>query len=368
MEQIRVLQIGMHDNLGGVENFIMNYYRNIDRKVIQFDFINIYDKICYEKEIKQLGGKIYNISNAKKNPFKYYKQLKKILTKNKYEIIHINLLSFANILPILAAKRVGVPNIILHSHNGGVPKGKLRKVLNKINQKFILKNKKFKLWACSELAGKWMFGENTFRVIDNAIDTKKFEFNEEKRKNKRKELKINNNFVIGHVGRFQEQKNHEFLIDVFSEIYKKRHDAVLLLIGVGELQDKIQKKINQMHLEKNVKMLGAIKDIADYYQTMDIFLLPSLFEGFPIVAIEAQCAGLLCVLSKNITKEAKILSSTNFISLDETKEQWAQKILKLYENYNRNSILNKNEIERYNIKNKAKELQELYIQMKKGAV
>ena len=101
MEQIRVLQIGMHDNLGGVENFIMNYYRNIDRKVIQFDFINIYDKICYEKEIKQLGGKIYNVSNAKKNPFKYYKQLKKILTKNKYEIIHINLLSFANILPIL---------------------------------------------------------------------------------------------------------------------------------------------------------------------------------------------------------------------------------------------------------------------------
>ena len=123
-----------------------------------------------------------------------------------------------------------------------------------------------------------------------------------------------------------------------------------------------------MHLENNVKMLGVIKDIADYYQAMDIFLLPSLFEGFPIVAVEAQSASLLCILSENITREAKILSSTEFISLEESKEQWAQKILSLYENYNRNNISNKNEIERYNIKNKAKELQNLYIQMKKGAI
>lgn len=365
---MRVLQIGMHDNLGGVENFIMNYYKNIDRELIQFDFINMYNHIYYEEKIKPMGGKVFKVPNVKKNPIAYYKNLKKILRENQYKIVHINLLSFANILPILATKKLKVPHIILHSHNGGVPAGFLRRILNTINQKVILKKKNMNLWACSDLAGKWMFNQKKFRIIDNAIDTQKFKYNKKDREEKRKELSIENSLVIGHVGRFQEQKNHEFLIEIFAEIHKKREEAILLLIGVGELKEKIEKKINQMHLEKNVKMLGVIEDISTYYQAMDIFLLPSLFEGFPIVAVEAQSSSLLCIMSENITKESKILSSTEFISLQETAETWAKRILELYENYDRHKLKNEEEIEKFNIKNKAKELQELYIKMEKGEI
>lgn len=369
MKQVRILQIGMHDNLGGVENFIMNYYKNIDRQLIQFDFVNIYNKMCYEEEIKEMGGNIYNIKNVKKNPFKYYNQLKKILIENNYEIVHINLLSLANILPIIAAKRAKVHHIILHSHNGGTPKGILRKILNKINQKIIMKDPNFELWACSDVAGKWMFGNKKFTIIDNAIETEKFEYNETKREDIRKKLKIDNNeLVIGHVGRFQEQKNHTFLIDIFNEIHRKRDNSKLLLIGDGELRSNIEAKIKEMNLENNVILLGIVNNTADYYQVMDVFLLPSLFEGLPIVSIEAQSSRLLCVMSESITREAKIISSTQFISLEESSKQWADTILNLYDKYDRNSEKSKNEIERYNVKNRTKELQNLYLKIEKGTI
>ena len=356
---LRILQIGMHDNLGGVETFLMNYYQNIDRKIIQFDFISMYDHISYEDEIKNMGGKIYNIPSVKKNPIQYYKQLKRIIIENNYSIVHINMLSAANILPILAASSSHVDNIIVHSHNGGIPNGFFRKILNKINKKILI-SKANVFFACSKLAGDWMFNKKVdYKIIPNAIKLKKFQFNNEKRNKIRKNLNIESKYVIGHVGRFQQQKNHSFLIDIFYEFHKLCPDSVLLLIGVGELQNDIIKKTSQYCLNDSVYFLGKKENVCDYYQAMDAFVLPSLFEGLPVVGVEAQICDLNCFFSSNITSEVQLNEKTYFLSLDNSAYDWAQFI---YNNINIKQRMKKN-ISDYNIVIQAKKLEQKYLQM-----
>ena len=228
---VKILQIGMHDKIGGVETFLMNYYQNIDRDKYEISFINMYEQLCFSNEIKKNDGKIYNVCNVKRNPIKYYFELKKILTENKFDIVHINLLSLANILPILASKKANIKNIVLHSHNASTPKGIIRKILNKINRVFAIKNSTH-LFACSKLAGEWMFGKNKkITIINNAVNFEKFSYNSNIREKIRKELKIEEKFVIGHIGRFSEQKNHTFLIDIFKKVAEKNDNAILHLIG-----------------------------------------------------------------------------------------------------------------------------------------
>lgn len=240
MEPKRILQIGMHDKIGGIETFLINYYRNIDKNKIQFDFINMFDRLCFEDEIKKLGGKVYKIHNVKKNPLKYYYDIRKIIRSNKYKIVHINMLSMANILPILAAHKEGVKHIILHSHNTGTPKGLLRKILDKLNKRIAIQYST-DFFACSKPAGRWLYGNRVnFEVISNAIDPNKFKFNIKIRNQIRKELGIEKNFIVGHVGRFCEQKNHKFLINMFSEFTKGSPDSKLMLIGEGELKMKLE--------------------------------------------------------------------------------------------------------------------------------
>lgn len=312
----RVLQIGMHDKIGGVETFLMNYYRNIDRKKIQFDFVSIYDKLCFENEIKHLGGKVYNIVSEKKNPIKYYKDLKKIIKENNYNIVHIEMLSCANILPILAAKRAKVKHIIVHSHNSNTPSGLLRKLMNTINKPFLKLATDY--WACSKLAGHWMFGEkNDFVVIPNAIDINKFCFNLDNRKKIRDNLKINNKIVIGHIGRFCYQKNHDFLIKIFKKFNDKNKNSVLLLIGKGELENKIKKAVTDLNLNDSVIFLGNTDVVEKYLSAMDIFVLPSRFEGLPVTGIEAQVNGLECLFSNKITNEVNFTNNVKFLPIDD---------------------------------------------------
>ena len=354
---IRVLMIGMHDKIGGVETFLMNYYRNIDRSKVQFDFINMFDKLCFQDEIIELGGKIYQVPNVKRNPLGYYKKIKGIIQKNSYEIIHINMLSMANVLPILAAKKAGAKHIIVHSHNTNIPNGMIRKILDKINKKIVLKNTT-DLFACSKVAGIWMFGKNKeFKVINNAVDIKKFEFDEEKRKKMRKQLKIENKFVIGHVGRFCEQKNHEFLIEIFRKISQERQDAVLLLIGEGELKNKIKDKVKKYNLQKKVIFLDPVSNVNDYFQAMDVFLLPSKFEGLPVVGVEAETSGLMVVTSNNVSRELPIRELSKYCSL-ENIEEWCS-ILKddMPERKDRTiEIIEAN----YSIKEETKKIEKMY--------
>jgi len=324
MADSRVLVIGMHDIIGGVETFLMSYWRHIDKSKFQLDFLSIYPKLCFEDELIEGGAKIHVASDFKKHPLKYARELSKILKEGKYDIVHINMLSAANFIPFIVAKRSKIKKIIAHAHNTGTPKGILRKFLNMFCKKLIL-SKATDFWACSKKAGKWMFGDDRAKIIRNAIDVKKFSFNETAREKIRKEFSLENKFVIGNVGRFHEQKNHKFLIDVFAEVYKQDKNAVLLLVGDGELKNTIEKKIEGLGLKNAVILAGIRTDVENFYQVFDVFVLPSLFEGLAITLIEAQCAGVAIVASDSVTPEANVTGFLQYLPFN--VEMWVKAIL-----------------------------------------
>ena len=299
---------------GGVEAVVMNYYRHIDRNKIQFDFICDEDstRIPYD-EINALGGRVILVPPYQK-VFKYQKELIRIFKENKYKIVHshINTLS---VFPLRAAKKAGVPVRIAHSHSTTnkkeLKKNILKQLLRPLSKKYATD-----FMCCSEYAGRWLFGNKLYNqgkvyLLNNAIDIDKFAFNEEIRKKKRAELGISEDtFVIGHVGRFVEQKNHDFLIDIFKSIYEQKKNSTLILVGEGPLFDEIKKKVYSLNLESRVLFLGQRNDINELYQVMDVFVLPSLYEGLPVVGIEAQANGLPVVFCDNITKEIMINRNT----------------------------------------------------------
>ncbi|MBR3249975.1 MAG: glycosyltransferase family 1 protein [Clostridia bacterium] len=364
-EPIRIAQIMGKWLGGGVEAVVMNYYRNIDRNKIQFDFICDDDStdIPY-KEIEQLGGKVILIPPYQK-VFKYHNKLKRVLKEENYKIVHshINTLS---VFSLWAAKSAGVPVRIAHSHSTTNKKEKKKNLLKQVLRPF---SKVFatEYMCCSELSGRWLFGDKEYDkgnvyLLNNAIDLNKFKYDEKVRIKKRKELNIDEDtLVIGHIGRFVEQKNHRFLIDTFNEIYKKNSNSLLLLAGQGPLVDEMKEKVKKLDLENNVRFLGQRNDVNELYQAYDIFLLPSLYEGLPVVGIEAQATGNLCFLSDDMTKETKILDSTVFMSLENTKEQWANKILGEAKEYKKHDTTDEVSKYGFNIKKEVSKLENEYV-------
>lgn len=222
-----------------------------------------------------------------------------------------------------------------------------------------------KLFACGDEAGRWMFNTDDFEVLNNAIDTDLYAYNKEKADKVKKEFGIENKFVVGHVGRFNPQKNHEFLIDVFNEIQKVKEDSVLMLVGDGDLRPEIEKKVRDLGLSDKVIFTGVRSDVNDLMQGMDVFLFPSLYEGLGIVLIEAQAAGLKCIISDNIPKDGVLTDDVTCISLTQSPIVWANEILK-YQEYKRAN--NKEIIKKanYDIKNNAKKLEQFYIENARG--
>lgn len=363
-EPIRIAQIIGKWVGGGVEAVVMNYYRHIDHKKIQFDFICDDDStnIPYE-EIEKLGGKVILIPPYQK-VIKYHKELKKVLKEGNYKIVHshINTLS---VFSLWAAKSAKVPIRIAHSHSTTNKKEKKKNLLKQVLKPFS-KRYATNYMCCSELAGRWLFGDKEYDkgnvyLLNNAIDLDKFKYDDKVRIFKRKELGINDNtLVIGHIGRFVEQKNHRFLIDIFNEIHKKNKDSILLLAGQGPLMDEMKEKVKSLGLEQSVRFLGQRKDANELYQAFDLFLLPSLYEGLPVVGVEAQASGNLCYLSNDMTKETKVLDSTVFMSLDNTAEEWADNILKDVKTYKKHDT--KEEVSKYgfNIEKEVERLEKKY--------
>ena len=366
-EPIRIAQIIGKWVGGGVEAVVMNYYRHIDKGKIQFDFICDDDStnIPYE-EIEKLGGKVILIPPYQK-VFKYHRELKRVLKENNYKIVHshINTLS---VFSLWAAKSAKVPVRIAHSHSTTNKKEKKKNLLKQVLRPFA------KMFAtdymcCSELAGRWLFGDKEYDkgnvyLLNNAIDLDKFKYDEKIRKEKRKELNIDDNtLVIGHIGRFVVQKNHTFLIDIFNELHKKENNSILLLAGQGPLMDEIKNKVKGLKLEDCVKFLGQRNDANELYQAFDVFLLPSLYEGLPVVGVEAQASGNLCYLSDDMTKETKVLDSTVFMSLSNTPEEWASNILKDIKKYKKHDT--KKEVSNYgfNIEKEANKLEDKYMEI-----
>lgn len=326
---INVLCFGVHDQLGGVETFVKNHYNHMDHQAVHFDFVSQYSHMCFEEDFEQMGSTVYKIPNVKKNVIGYWRGISRLFKNQNYDACYVNMLSSANILPLYIAKKMKIKHIIAHSHNGNTPKGTLRKIMHGFNRK-ALHRYVTDFWACSQTAGDWLFGqlpEGVLHVIPNAIDTDCFRFCEKTRSEMRKSLDIEDCFVLGSVGRFTEQKNPLFLIDIFNKVKEKRGNSVLLLIGEGNLQSSIQEKVDQLGLHESVQFLGIQKHVEDYYQAMDCFLLPSLFEGLPVVLVEAQAAGLLCVVSSTITKEVQLTDNLYYMDLDKTPGKWADYIL-----------------------------------------
>ena len=366
-EPIRVAPVIGRYIGGGVEAVTINYYRNIDKNKVQLDFICDEDStnIPYE-EIERMGGKVIIIPSYSK-PFKYHKALKRVLKEGNYKIIHSNI-NTLSVFSLFAAKCAGVPVRIAHSHSTTNKKEKKKNLMKQILRPF---SKVFATdyMCCSELAGRWLFGNKEYDkgnvyLLNNAIDLDKFKYNESLRKKKRKELGIKDDtLVIGHIGRFVAQKNHDFLIDIFNEIHKKNNNSILLLAGQGPLMEDIKNKVKELNLEDSVKFLGQRNDANELYQAFDVFLLPSLYEGLPVVGVEAQAAGLLCYLSDDMTKETKVLDITKFMSLNNTPEEWANNILDDVKKYKRIDTSKEMTAKNFNIKEEAKKLEEYYLNL-----
>ena len=357
---IRILHIVQRMEAGGTQAFLMNLYRNIDRSKIQFDFLVEYEeKEFYDNEIISLGGKIYYTNFRKTlNVIKFKKTLSNILKEHpEYKIVHIHATAIGKICTDVA-KKCGVKTIIAHTHNNSAVKD--WKYYPKILLRKLYTNGPTDFFACSEDAGRYTFKNKKFTVVYNAIDIDKFLFKQEIREEFRKELNIEDKFVIGNIGRLHEQKNQSFLIDVFYEIQKKKDNAILLIVGKGPLENELKEKVSNLGINNKVYFLGNRKDIDRIYQGIDVFALPSLFEGLGIVAIEAQVSGLPVIASTGVAKEANITSNIQNIDLKDSIDIWAETIC-------RSNVKNRNSVEKlvrnskFDVKNSAKFLQEFYL-------
>lgn len=360
---IKVLHILQRMEAGGTQALLMNIYRKIDRNKVQFDFLVEYpDKQFYDDEIKQLGGKVYySTVREDLNIPKFTKLLKKILKDNpSYKIVHVHTYSIGYFC-LKAAKEMGVPIRIAHSHNNETVHDS--KYLFKLALQKIYTIHATDLFACSAEAGKYLFKDKPFRVLKNAIDSQQFIANENKRREVRQELGLENKFVVGHVGRLHPQKNHDFLIDVFAEIKKKKPDAELILVGTGPLEEKVRSKVADKGLTESVQFLGNRKDMDRVYQAMDIFVFPSLFEGLGIVAIEAQAAGVPIVCSEGLPPETDITPIYRKLMLNDGAEKWAEVAIEMAQSSKAHTNMQKYIIDAgFDMNAAAKNMEEYYLE------
>lgn len=318
---MRVAQVLNRMDSGGIEAVVMNYYRHIERSQVQFDFYFAVDSTFpQQEELQRLGAGIYPIP-AYSHPLAYHRTLYKAFKDQKYKVVHAHL-STMSVFALFAAWRAGVPTRICHNHStahwGEGKKTLLKYLLRPFNKLFATD-----WFACGEKAGRWMYGDRAFEkgkvhVMPNAIDTEKFAFDPSARQRLREELGIPQQaFVVGHVGRFTYAKNHVFLLKIFSLLNEQCPDAWLLLVGEGELMEKIRAQTQQMGIAQRVCFTGARSDVAKLYSVMDVFCMPSLYEGLPVVALEAQANGLPCVLSKSITEQTVFHNNVQLLALDD---------------------------------------------------
>lgn len=321
---IRVLQIFHEMDNGGTAHFIMNYYRHIERKEVQFDFLTSVNEPGYfDQEIRSLGGRVFHAYPFSKNPIENYCDIARIIRINHYQIVHRHTGSAFGYFDLQAARHGGAKHLILHAHNTEAGQPLLHKFC-----KVLLKTDCHKL-ACSPEAGRFLFGKKAqFDLINNAIEASRFSFNAEKRVQTRKKLGIGDSFVIGHIGRFEEQKNHKRLLSIFSDISSRKNNCLLVCVGDGSLMSEIKRYAQELGIFDRVLFLGQRNDVDNLLQAFDVFLLPSLYEGLPVTLIEAQANGLKCFASKGkVSLTSNITGNVSYIPLEDNDDQWATKIL-----------------------------------------
>lgn len=365
---IRVLHSVSNMDRAGIETMIMNYYRHIDKTKVQFDFLcNKSKSGAYNEEIQRLGGRIFISPGL--NPiewFKYEKMLTKLLNENpEIKIVHSHNGAFS-LQAQYVAKKNGVVNRIVHVHGTKIDFN-LKLPLKLIYKKFLKFTSNY-YWGCGTEAVRYYFGNKmidnkNYRIIRNAIEVDKFLYNEDLRSKLRKQYNLDGKLVIGNVARFMKQKNHVFTLNLFKVILEKNPNAVLMLLGDGELQGEMKELSRKLGIENSVMFMGNVNNVNEMYQAMDVFLLPSLFEGLPVVGIEAQASGLKCVMSDTITNEVVITKNIKFLNLKkDSLNKWANETL-CDINYERKDMRQEVVQAGYSIEEEAKKLQEIYLQM-----
>lgn len=366
---VRVLQVVGRMHRGGMETMIMNYYRKINREKVQFDFLVHYPEPGeYDEEIRRLGGRIYIMPRTvPQNYFRYRKELDRFFSEHReYRVVHGHLSSAAFVFNE-KARQYGVPCRIIHAHNNNV-EDSIKGRLSLLTSRWGMAASNC-LLACSREAADFYFGRKTgssgqVTIIKNAIDIREYCCQDQIRRRMRDRLNLHEKFVIGHIGRFFPQKNHLFLIDIFQRVHEKKPESVLLLIGGGPLMPRVREKVEAYGLRDAVRFLGVRDDVPQLLQAMDVFVLPSLFEGLGIVLIEAQAAGLRCFTSSGVvSREADVTDLVEHIRLGDPPSVWAGRILAsggaAYERRNTQAEIR---AAGYDIDEQARRLEEFYLE------
>jgi glycosyltransferase involved in cell wall biosynthesis len=360
---IRVLHVVVNMNRGGAETLIMNLYRNIDRERVQFDFLVHKSQGAFEEEITALGGRIHRIPYITEiGHFKYIKELNKFFRKHsEYKIVHAHMDSMSGLV-LEAANSAGIPVRISHSHNTQNEGSILGRIYKEVIKTKVATNAT-NLLACSQSAADWLFGKSADRAltIKNGVEGRRFAYSCETRNRKRNELNIEkDSLLVGHVGRFYAQKNHTFVIDIFSKLKENIPNSLLLLVGEGPLKSDIEKKVKELNIKDSVFFLGVRNDVEELMQAMDVLVFPSHHEGLPLTIVEAQAAGLKCVVSEAVPESADIGADLiTFIDLKAELSKWVREIRKPYERDRKVDTFLKNS--GYDITYTAKEIQNKYL-------
>ena len=332
----KILMIGMNADIGGIETYIMNLFRHLKKEyVLYFPYV---ENIAYQDEIEALGGKfIYGVPTSRRNPIVYYSQWKKVFQKYQFDVVYFNNCDIINLDILKISKKMGVSIRIFHAHNSSntLTTGTLHRLEEKHNRKITEKVITHKL-ACSDNAGEHIFRGYAYQVIQNGIDVDKFRFDKELRRKKREELKLSDSAkVVLFVGRFTDIKNPLFALDVMKACFEKDNRFVGLVCGDGPIAEQVQNKWHQEQLEPCVQLLGNRNDINEIYSAVDFLIMPSLFEGFPFVLVEAQCSGLKCICSDKVETNTNLSGTVEYLPLEMEPEGWAERIVMLPTDYGR---------------------------------
>lgn len=359
---VRILQVVTHMNRGGLETMLMNYYRQIDRSRVQFDFlVHRAERGDYDDEIESLGGRIYRLPRLNPLSPSYARALKDFFQTHAYSIVHSHL-DCMSAYPLCAAKKAGVPVRIAHAHSKSQDKD--WKYLIKLYAKSQIPKYATDLFACGNEAGAWMFhGQQQIKLLPNAIETDLYTFDPEIRNQVRAEFQLQNQPVIGHVGRFNYPKNHPFLIHIFAKLVQLIPDARLMLVGGGEGMDEIKAKVHTLGLTDQVIFTGVRSDVDRLMQAMDLFVMPSLYEGLPVTMVEAQAAGLPCLISDKVPAECIITDGLVSIErLESAADVWAQRIMSQLRSTKRSSHREEIISHGFDITSAANCLEEFYLE------
>lgn len=363
----RVLHVFAKLTRGGIETFVMNVYRGIDKQSVQFDFAVSYEGGEYEDEVRKLGGRIFYIAPRRNGIRAYMHHWNEFfrIHAHEYIAIHQHAPTLTSLEPLYYAKKYGVKKRIIHAHSSSVSGSKYHYITHWLGKVFV-KQLATHFVSCSDKAGHWLYDytgidKNQIMLLKNGIDLTPFVYDEDVRRAVRTDLHLSNQIVLGHVGRFVPVKNHTFLIDLVSAYRSRNPDVVLLLVGDGDGQLQIEQKVKELGLTSCVKFLGSRPDVARLLQAMDVFVLPSLFEGLPVSLVEAQASGLLTFVSDTVSKDAQITSLIHFCPLSAGVDWWAKKIDGLVKEHTRKNMSQDLCVAGYDVQTVIEKLKEIYL-------